>query len=60
MKRTRDHDVEVLKVIPQERMQSYTVEQIVDVPVPQIRKETGEVIQFIPKERISDLLENSL
>ena len=29
-------------------------EQIVDLQVPQIRKEIGEVIQLIPQERISD------
>ena len=35
-------------------MQSYTVEKIVDVPVPQIREKTGEMIQLIPQERTSD------
>ena len=33
-----------------------TVEQIVSVPAPQIRKEIGEVMQLIPRERISDLV----
>ena len=40
--------------VNQEQKQSYTVEQIVDVPVPQIRKETDEVTQFIPQDEISD------
>ena len=30
------------------------MEQIVDVPFPQIRKENGKVIQLVPQERISD------
>ena len=33
-----------------------TVEQIVGVPAPQIRKEIGAVMQLIPRERISDLV----
>ena len=37
-----------------EQVQSYTVEQIVDVPVPQILKEIDEVTQFIPQDEISD------
>ena len=40
--------------VNKEQMQSYTVEQIVDVPVPQIRKETDEVTQFIPQDESSD------
>ena len=35
-------------------MQSYTVEQVIDVPVPQIREKTGEVIPLMSQERISD------
>ena len=31
-----------------------TLEQIVGVPAPQIRKEIGEVMQLIPQERTSD------
>ena len=46
--------IEVERHTPQERVQNCTVEQIVDVPVPQIRSEIGEVIQSIPQERISD------
>ena len=46
--------IEVAKHIPQERIHSYTVEEIVDMAVPRIRKETGEVIQLFPRERISD------
>ena len=40
--------------VNKEQMQSYTVEQIVDVPVPQVRKETDEVTQFIPQDENSD------
>ena len=40
--------------VNREQMQSYTVEQIGDVPVPQIRKETDEVTQFIPQDESSD------
>ena len=40
--------------VNKEQMQSYTAEQIVYVPVPQIRKETDEVTQFIPQDEISD------
>ena len=47
---------EVAQHIPQERMQNGTEEQIVDVPVPQCRNETGEVIQIFPQDRISDCI----
>ena len=40
--------------MPQERPQNRTVEQVVDVPVPQIQVEIVEVIQLVPPERISD------
>ena len=46
--------IEVVKHMPQERVQYCAVEQIVGVPVPQIPKEIGEVIQPLPQERISD------
>ena len=45
--------IEVMKHIPQECVQNDTEEQIVDVPVPQCRNETGEVIQIFPQDRIS-------
>ena len=35
-------------------MHDCTPEQFVDVPVPQIRKEIGEVIQPIPQEQLFD------
>ena len=41
--------IEVTKLIPQERVQNDTVERIVDLPVPRIWKETGEVTQLIPE-----------
>ena len=46
---------EPVKHISQQRVQkNYTVEQLVDVTVPWIRRETGRVIQLIPQGRISD------
>ena len=48
-----DEIIEVLRVIPHERVQQHTVEQIVHVPVPQIVGETVEVVQMIPQECIS-------
>ena len=36
-----------------ERVQNRTVEQIVEVPVPQMQQAIVEVIQLIPQERIS-------
>ena len=36
--------------VPQERVRYDAVEHIVDLPVPQIRKETGEVTQLIPHD----------
>ena len=41
--------IEVMKPISQERVQNDAVERIFDLPVPQIRKETGEVTQLIPE-----------
>ena len=46
--------IEVAKHVPQERVQNYTVEQLVDATVPRIRKETGRVIQITPQDRIPD------
>ena len=48
---TMEKIIEVSKPIPQERGQNSTVEQTVDVPVPQIQEETVEVpqIQFIDR-----------
>ena len=46
--------VEGVKPIPHERVLSNTVEQMVAVPVPQIREEIGQEIQLIPQSRISE------
>ena len=46
--------IEVVRLIPQERVQQHTVEQIVDVPVPQVVEEIAEVVQIIHQERISE------
>ena len=43
-----------MQIMPQERVQNRTVEQVVDVPVTQIQEEIVEVIQLAPQERISD------
>ena len=53
-KSTRIEIVEVVKVIPQERISERIVEQIVDVPVPQIMEEIVEVVQIIPQERVQN------
>ena len=44
--------VEVVQIIPQERIQLRIVELIFDVPVPQVVEEILEVIKVIPQERI--------
>ena len=46
--------LEVAKHMPQERVQNCTIEELVDMPIPQIRKESGEVTQIIPTARMSD------
>ena len=48
-----DEIIEVVRLIPQERVQKRTVEQIVHVPVPQVVEEIAEVVQIIHQERIS-------
>ena len=40
---------EVVRLIPQERVQQRTVEQIVHVPVPGVVEEMTEVVQIIPR-----------
>ena len=45
---------EVVKHMPQERVRSNTVEQIVALPAPHIQEESVEVFQLIPQDRISD------
>ena len=40
---------EVVRLIPLERVQQRTVEQIVHVPVPQVVEETARVVQIIPR-----------
>ena len=44
---------EVVRLIPQERVQQRTVEQIVHVPVPQVAEEIAGVVQIIHRECIS-------
>ena len=38
-----------MQLIPLERVQQRTVEQIVHVPVPQVVEETAKVVQIMPK-----------
>ena len=49
-----EENVEAVKHVLQEQVQRITLEQISDVPVLQIRKETDEVHQLIVQKRISD------
>merc|ERR1712032_363258 len=44
--------VEIAKIISQERVQQRTVEQVVDVPVPQVVEEIVEIAKIIPQERV--------
>ena len=45
---------EVIKLFPAERVPERTVEQIVDMPVPQIQEQIVEVAEIIPQERTSE------
>ena len=46
--------IEVIKPFPAEHISERTVEQIVDIPVPQIQKQTVEVAKTTPQERFSE------
>ena len=46
--------IEVIKPFQAERISERTVEQIVDMPVPQIQEQIVEVAKTIPQERISE------
>ena len=50
----QDHDVEVVKVIPQERIAERSKKQIVDVPVSGIMEAILQVIQLVRQERIQE------
>ena len=43
-----DEIIEVVRLIPQERVKQRIVEQIVHVPVPQVVEEVAEMVQIIP------------
>ena len=49
----KEEIIEVVEHIPQDDVQSRTVEQLVDVPVLWIQEETGQVIQPTVQKRIS-------
>ena len=40
----KDGNIRSVQIMPQERLRNRTVEQVVDVPVPQIQEEIVEVI----------------
>ena len=46
--------VEVVKVIPQERVQQRTVKRIIDVPLRQVMEEIVGVVHCIPMESIPE------
>ena len=48
-----DEIPEIVQLIPQERVQQHTMEQIVHVLQPQAVEEMVEVVQIIPQQRIS-------
>ena len=52
-----EENPEVLKPIPQERVQNNTVEQIADVPISQIQEKMVGVIHLIQQERIYERIE---
>ena len=43
--------VEVIQLVPQERIQERIAEQVVDIPLPQIMEEMTEVVLFMPRTR---------
>ena len=43
--------VEVIQLVPHERIQERIAEQVVDIPLPQIMEEMMEVVLFIPRTR---------
>ena len=47
-----DEIVAIVRIIPHERIQNRSVEQIMDVPVPQVQEENLEVAKIDPQERI--------
>ena len=49
----KEEHAEVLQLIPLKPVEDCTTEKFVDVPVPQLRGDIDEVIQLIPRERIS-------
>ena len=51
--RIADVPIDVAKVIPKERLQKRTKEQIVEVPVPQSQEELAEVSSLTPQEHTS-------
>ena len=44
-------EVEVIQLVPQERIQERIAEQVVDIPLPQIMEEMMDVVLFIPRTR---------
>ena len=52
--------VVVIKVIPQERVSMRIVAQIVDLPAPQIMKESIEVARSIPRDCVQRTAEQGV
>ena len=52
--RIQEQIVETTKVVAQERVQQRTVEQIVDVCVPQVQERSVELVKVILQERVSE------
>ena len=48
------HPMETVIIIPQERIQQRTVEEMVDIAVPQVVDEFVDVLQTIHQERTSE------
>ena len=45
-----EETLEVIQLVPQERIQERIVEEIIDVPVPEVMEKTVEVGEHIPQE----------
>ena len=48
---TAQKTVEVIQLVPQERIQERIAEQVVDIPLPQIMEEMMKVVLIIPRTR---------
>ena len=51
---------QITQSVPVYRIKDRIAEQIVDVPVPQMRREMVEVVQLVPVERIKDRIADQM